>query len=259
MSNLPVINAIWIGRELGDIQAACLRSFLRAGHKAVLHCYTPPNDVPSGVEIANAARLLPESKLTRHRETGSFALFSDLLRYEILRAGLGLYVDCDMFCVRPIEDEDYIFGFSGPKTLNNAVLKLPPHCPCLLDLCQIGEPRFVPPWFTPRHKLGLRIQRILRGSGPSIEDLPWGSTGPKALTYYARKHGIAPHAKDKKVFYPVDTHEIALLFDPERSLDDLISPATMTIHLYNEYFRRRHFQVIPIHPSSPLGRILGTQ
>jgi hypothetical protein len=255
VTNLPVVNAIWIGSELGSIQAACLRSFLRAGHRTVLHCYSAPRDVPSGVEIANAARFLPESQLTRHRATGSFALFSDLLRYEILRAGLGLYVDCDMFCIRPIEDEDYIFGWSGPKTLNNAVLKLPPHCPCLLDLCRIGS-GFVPPWFTLRHRFGLRIRQLIGRSAPSIEDLPWGSTGPKALTYYARKYGIDQHAKNKKVFYPIGTDEIALLFDPDRSLNDLISPSTAAVHLYNEYFKRRSFRVIPIPPSSPLGLML---
>ena len=258
MTNLPVINAIWIGPKLGEIQAACLRSFARGGHRTVLHCYGAPSDVPKGVEVADAARFLPERQLIRHRATGSFALFSDLLRYEILRAGLGLYVDCDMFCIRAIEDEDYIFGWSGPKTLNNAVLKLPADSSCLMDLCRIGEARFVPPWFSLRHRLGLQVRRLVGRSVPPIEDLPWGSTGPKALTYYALKHGIDRHAKDKKVFYPMDAHEIALLFDPARSLNDMISPGTVAIHLYNEYFRRRSFQVIPVPPSSPLGLMLAT-
>jgi hypothetical protein len=259
VSKLPAVNAIWIGPELGKMQAACLRSFVRAGHRTVLHCYGAPTDVPNDVEIADAARHLPESQLRRHRETGSFALFSDLLRYKILRAGLGLYVDCDIFCVRPVEDEDYIFGWSGPKTLNNAVLKLPPDCPCLSDLCRIGEPLFMPPWFTFRHRLGLRARQLLGGPMLSIEDLPWGSTGPKALTYFAHKHGIDRYAKDKEVLYPIDNHEIALLFDPERSLDELIAPTTVAIHLYNEYFRRRSFQVIPVPPTSPLGRMLATK
>jgi hypothetical protein len=110
---LPIINAIWIGAELGQIHAACLRSFLRHGHRVVLHCYERPADTPADVEIANARNLLPENGIVRYRGTGSFALFSNLLRYEILKASLGIYVDCDVFCLRPIEDADYIFGREG--------------------------------------------------------------------------------------------------------------------------------------------------
>jgi hypothetical protein len=256
MPDLAIANAIWIGPELGPMHAACLRSFVRAGHRTVLHCFRPPNDVPKGVELADASKLLPESRLTRHNATGSVAIFSDLLRYEILRAGLGLYVDCDMYCVRPIADEQYIFGWSSSKAINNAVLKLPAESPALLDLCEIKNGRFVPPWFTLRHKIRLRLRQMLSRSAPPIEDLPWGSTGPTALTWYARHHGIDRYAKPKDVFYPIDNHETALLFDPERTIDDLITPHTTAVHLSNEYFKKRSLHVIPVPPSSPLGRIL---
>ena len=144
---LPVvINAIWIGPELGQVQAACLRSFLRHGHRVVLHCYERPKDTPAGVEIADATRLLPETRIIRHA-TGSLSLFADLLRYEILGAGMGLYVDCDVFCLRPIEDADYIFGLENSDRINSAVLKLPANCPVLAELRAIkNSPVFAPPW-----------------------------------------------------------------------------------------------------------------
>ena len=237
------------------MHAACLKSFLRAGHKTVLHCFNVPSDVPEGIEIADAAKLLPESSLIRHKATGSLAIFSDLLRYEILRADLGLYVDCDMFCVHPIEDEEHIFAWSSPKAINNAVLKLPADCPALLDLCKIKEGDFIPPWFAARQKLRLRLRQLIGYPAIPLEDLPWGSTGPKALTWYAHHHGIDRHAKHKEVFYPIDNHQVALLFDPARTIEDLITPQTKAIHLFNEYFKRRSLDVIPVPPSSPLGRI----
>jgi hypothetical protein len=252
------INAIWIGPKLGRVHVACLKSFLRAGHHTVLHCFRIPSDVPEGVQTADAAKLLPESSLIRHKATGSVAIFSDLLRYEILRAGLGLYVDCDMFCVRPIDNEDYIFGLSGSKEIKNGVLKLPPECPVLLDLCKIKDGGFIPPWFAVRHKLRLRLRHLMGYPAIRLEDLPWGFTGPKALTWYAHHHGIDCYAKNKDVFYPIDNHQVALLFDPARAIEDLITPQTKAIHLCNEYFRRRSLDVIPIPPSSPLGRILGS-
>jgi len=256
MSNLAVVNAIWIGPQLGPIHAACLRSFLRAGHRTILHCFAAPTDVPKGIELADAGKLLPESRLIRHKASNSVAIFSDLLRYELLRAELGLYVDCDMFCVSPIEDEDYIFGWSSPKSINNAVLKLPAQSPALLDLCQIKNGGFIPPWFTPWHKLQIRFRQTLGGRGLSIEDLPWGSSGPKTLTWYARHYRIDHYAKKKEVFYPIDNHDLALLFDPERAIEDLITPLTKAVHLYNEYFKRRSLHVIPVPPTSPLGRML---
>ena len=252
---LPIANAIWIGSELGPIQAACLRSFLRAGHRTRLHCYRKPVDVPKGVELADAGALLPESQLIRHKESGSYALFSDLLRYRILREGLGLYVDCDIFCIRPIEDENYIFGWSTPKAINGAVLKLPCDSPILTDLCNIDD-GFVPPWSSRRYKLRMRLCRMLGAPGAKLEELPWGSAGPVALTWYARHHELEHLAKSKDVFYPLGSKEMALLFDPTRTIDDLITPRTTAMHLYNEYFKRRFLDVIPIPPSSPLGRMV---
>jgi hypothetical protein len=252
---LPVANAIWIGSELGPIQTACLRSFLRVGHRTVLHCYRKPIDVPKGVELADAAKLLPESQLIRHKESGSYALFSDLLRYKLLREGLGLYVDCDILCIRPIKDEEFIFGWSTPKAINGAVLKLPAGSPILADLCKIND-GFIPPWSSVRYRLRMRLCRMLGATGPTLEELPWGSAGPTALTWYAKHHGIDHLAKSKDVFYPLGSKEMALLFDPNRTIDDLITPRTATMHLYNEYFKRRSLHVIPIPPSSPLGRMI---
>ena len=129
---LPVVNAIWIGPELGPIHIACLRSFLRHGHRVVLHCYERPKGATNDIEIADANKLLPATREIRYRDClagGGLSLFSNLLRYELLRAGLGLYVDCDVFCLRPIEDAEYIFGWETKKLINNAVLKIPADCP----------------------------------------------------------------------------------------------------------------------------------
>jgi hypothetical protein len=254
-NKLPVANAIWIGRELGPVQTACLRSFVRAGHKTVLHCYEEPIDIPDCVGVADASHLLPHSRLVAHRQTGSYAPFSDLLRYEILHRGLGLYVDCDVFCIRPIADEDYIFGWSTRKSINNAVLRLPAGSPLLHDLCRIKS-GFIPPWASPRYRLRMRLNRLLGGSTPSIEDLPWGWTGPKALTWYAKYHAVDHLAKDRAVFYPLESREMPLLLDPNRKLEDLITPRTAAVHLYNEYFRRKSLSAAPVPPSSPLGRII---
>jgi hypothetical protein len=160
-----------------------------------------------------------------------------------------------MFCIRPIEDEDYIFGWSTEKAINGAVLKLPLDSPLLNDLCNIDD-GFVPPWSSLRYRLRTRLCRVFGEPGPKLDELPWGSAGPVALTWYARHHGVDFLAKSKDVFYPLGSKEMALLFDPNRTIDDLITSRTAAMHLYNEYFKRRSLNVIPVPPSSPLGRII---
>ena len=248
---LPVVNAIWIGRELGRVYCACLSSFLRHGHRVVLHCYERPRDTPTGIEIADANKLLPQSRVIRHRKSGSLSLFSNLLRYELLGAGLGLYVDCDVYCLRPIEDADYILGWQGRNSLANGVLKLPPDCPVLAALRAIKDtPNFVPPWLERRKR---RLE-WLRGPAPALplEDLPWGTTGPKALAYYAHLHGIDHLASPIDRFYPVNGHQAELLFDPALTVQELITHRTDAIHLYGTHQRDDSLMHKGIPKGSPL-------
>ena len=259
--DLPTANALWIGPKLGPIHAACLRSFVRAGHRVVLHSYDPPSDVPSGVEVADARVLMRESRIVRHQENDSPALFSDLFRYQILKAGLGVYVDCDLYCVRPIEDADYIFGWCDGRSVNSAVLKLPTDCPILAELCNLKD-GFIPPWSRGREKQQLRLRRLLRRP-LSIEKLKWGSIGPKALTWYARQHGLISKAAPIDVFYPVAMSHIALLTDPGISIDDLITPRTNTVHLWNTLFVKQGSSLPSyledrVPPTSPLGQIIAS-
>jgi hypothetical protein len=235
---LPVVNAVWIGPELGEIQAACLQSFVRHGHRVILHCYETPKDAPAYIEIADARRFLAEDRILRHRKTGSLALHADLLRYEILGAGLGLYVDCDVFCLRPIEDADYIFGWEGPRLLNTGILKLPPDCPVLAELQGIKDsPTFEPPWAVKRQK-GRRRFEWLRGPAPAkrLEDLQWAEIGPRAFTYYAKKHGIDRLASPTDRFYPVHWGQVQLLFDPELPISQLTTHRTDALHLFYSSF-----------------------
>jgi hypothetical protein len=255
---LPTVNAIWIGRELGQIGSACLRSFSRHGHRVVLHCYARPRDTPPGIEIADANILIPQSRIIRHRETGSLTIFSDLLRYEILGAGLGLYVDCDMFCLRPIEDAEFIFGWERSDSVNSAILKLPIDCPALVELRSIKNSLTFKPW----HKGGVRrrISRWLKGKRPatSLEDLSWGTTGPVALTYYLKKHGLAHLASPIDRFYPVHYTCVPLLFDPALSLKDITTHRTDALHLYQSNFWRSSRE-LEIPKGSPIWELLNSE
>src|SRR5687768_2878830 len=81
---------LWIGPSLGAVERACLKSVLRQGHRLALYCYREPIGVPDGVELRDAAEILPEHRIIRHK-TGSVALFANWFRYELQRRSLGTW------------------------------------------------------------------------------------------------------------------------------------------------------------------------
>lgn len=252
---LPTLNAIWVRGPLGSVHAACLASMLRMGHRTILHTYDPPPDVPRGVEVADARALMPESSVVQYRRGGSYSLFSNLFRIRILEAGLGVYVDCDVFLVRPIEDDDYIFGLETDERINGAVLKFPANSAMLKAFLAIHTPNYIPPWLSRSRRIRYSLLRGL-GLPRSIEKYDWGELGPRATTYFAHRCGVADRAQPTDVFYPVPFDRTALLTDPGVRLADIITPRTLGVHLYHEQLRRH--LVNPVPETSPLGEMLAS-
>lgn len=234
---LPIVNSVWIGKRLGPVQVACLKSFLRTGHKVVLHTYGEVEDTPPGVIVADANQLWPEGRLLRYASNGSFAISGNLIRYQMMRQGLGLYVDCDMYCVRPMDDADYIMGWQDAGHLNNAVLKLPPDSPAVIDLAAIDN-GWVPPWLSHQPPLPLN-------------EYPWGTSGPVALTHFVRKHRLEPYTWPAEVFYPVHHMAWKDLFNPGKTIEDITTPLTRYVHLWNQVTKPA-----PLVAGSPLDHMM---
>lgn len=231
--DLPVINAIWIGPRMGAIHAACLRSFLRTGHRVVLHTYGPVEDAPAGVELSDAGKLFPFDNVRLHKPSRSYSTAANLIRYEIQARGLGLYVDCDVYCYRPMPArEGYIFGWESDQTINNAVLQLPPG-PLLEAMRSTGKRGWVPPWGHPAQQLLRRLHAPFR----TIYDRGFGYSGPKALSWYARELGLDHLAEPPDVFYPVGFERVGLWTSPGLRLADIVTPRTHYVHLYHSQYR----------------------
>lgn len=251
---LAAINSIWIGPELGPIHTACLRSFLRHGHEVTLYVYEPPRDLPPGIAIRSAEELLPYPVLLKGRERARLSMLSNLLRHELLRLDRGIYVDCDAYCLKPLEDADYVFGWDSDKIINNAVLKLPPDSPVLETLCQLkNRRRFVPPW----EHWAKRAYYRLRTATPfpvNMSDMRTGTSGPRALTWYLKEAGQHTLAQPIDVFYPVNYKGRDVLFEAGRTIADVTTPNTIVLHLYSHRVRVEGERTIP--DDSPMGEIL---
>jgi hypothetical protein len=233
---LRPVNMLWVGPALGRIERLSINSFLQAGHRVRLHSYDDVKNVPREVEQCDAARLMPleETQALRHRETGSYALASDLFRYRLMQGGEGLWSDTDVICLRPVAfDGPHIFGWESARLINGALLYLDKNSPMLGDLIASFRPNHIPPWLSLKRSLPFRIKRLMRKEFLPAE-LPWGTFGPRAITYMARKHGAFGEAQKRVVFYPLLLRDAERIFESGFRLPDADVKAACTIHVWNE-------------------------
>ncbi len=212
----------WQG-PLDPLIYSCLASFPHFGARLRLYSYDSACEVPPGVEWADARDICPnESLVGRYIADGqrSFAKFSNLFRYRMIRKTGLCWVDTDMLCLRAPDflASPMVFGRqlepSHSWTINNAVLKLPPRHPILGDL-------------------------IKRAAAVVDVDQPWGIIGPALLTELAKKHRIDHHARDIEAFYPVSSDDCWKPLLPEACSEiRAATSAANFLHLWHESFRR---------------------
>lgn len=224
---------LWIGDSLGVVERACLRSVLRQGHGIALYCYHVPQGVPRGIELRDAAQILPE-KLIFHHGNGSVAVFADWFRYELQRRGLGTWIDTDNYLINRLElHEPYLFAEYEPGRIANGVLRLPSDSPMLAALLDIFERPTTPSWLPWFSYLPARTRELLSGKA-DLARLPWGTTGPFAMTAHAKRFGLASKAVPMEVFNPVPWQQASWITDPDVSLNDVVTERTVGIHLWNQ-------------------------
>lgn len=244
---------LWIGDRLGATERACIRSVLAQGHPVTLYRYGSLDGVPQGVDVADAAEILPQDQLIAHR-SGSFALFSDRFRFELQRRGRGVWLDADVYLLQPIAvpDDGYLFGWSETDIVGAGVLALPRGSPIIAPVLRLFEQPYVPGWL--RWPDRVRAHgRQLRSGRVDPAQLPWGVAGPLALTALARRFGVLAKAHPRHVFYPYGWREADWIFDPARRVEEFVQPGTAALHLYNFMIAKR--KDAPAAPGSFMARL----
>ena len=233
-SPLVPLNSLWVGPRLGYLERLCLVSAIAAGHRFTLWSYDLANlaGVPSGVDLRDAAEVMPQELLLRYRDSGSVALGANLWRIELLAKGLGCWVDMDFIFLRPLECDDYIFGWEYEKWINNAVLFAPPHSQMVADLAAIPQPNQCPPWWGPRHRAKFYWRR-LRGGHVGLEDYPWGTFSAGLVTHVVKRNGLLRYARTPDVFYPVRWKDAHALFEPAAVVESMLTASTRAVHMWH--------------------------
>ena len=225
---------LWIGESLGPVERACLRSVLRQGHSMALYCYRTIPGVPHGIEIRDASEILPEDRIIAHRKGRSIALFADWFRYELQKRELGTWLDTDNYLVAPIDmGRPYLLGEYEPGKIANGVVRIPADSPMLAALLDIFQSGKTPDWLRWSWYLPARVREIVTGQ-VDLSRLPWGCTGPHAMTALAARYGLSSEALPSDVFNPVPWTEADWILDPAKSIDDALTERTAGVHLWNQ-------------------------
>jgi hypothetical protein len=201
-----------------------------------LYCYREVAGVPEGVELRDAAPILPFSSIPKTWSNRS-DLYSDLFRYHVQRRGLGTWLDLDVYLLAPLDmQRPYLFGEYAPRKINGAVLRMPPDAPILAPLLEQFEKGVRITCLPFLAQLPTLYRKMTMGIS-HLPKTPFGSTGPFAITGLAPRYGLSREALPQEVFYPVHWRSAGWIVDPANRLEDLITERTVAIHLWNECIR----------------------
>jgi hypothetical protein len=231
------LNAFWTGGDLSYVEQLCLSSAAAMGHDVDLWTYGTIGNAPKGVTLRDGREVMPESMMIWHKQKNSPAIGADIFRLLLQEQGRGCYIDCDMLFLKPLADADHIFGWQSADSINNAIIKLPIGSPILADLrALLAAKPVILPWWGPSTRLRQRCLGLV-GRDRDLSELPWGSTGPKAITHFARKYGLVGLAKPKGVFYPLNWKDAEDIFKPAEVVTARITENTICVHLWNQMIR----------------------
>ena len=209
--------SFWVGSSLSPYEAMCLRSFIDHGHSFILYGYTDRLNVPKGVELRDAAAILPKEQCFSYASgfgKGSFSACSNLFRYLLLRKTGGWWVDTDVVCLSDsIPDYYCFFAREDDDFINGAVL-----------------------YFEPGDRL---IEECLRSALELGHNVTWGQIGPRLITRKAKELNRTWEARPSSTCYPLHWSAALDLLDP-RKVDAIVQAAknSFMLHLWNEVFRQ---------------------
>jgi len=204
----------WAGRSLSGYEASCMASFVDQGYRLIAYSYEEIENLPDGVEPADAASIVAPDNLRRFLIRGrpDLSHFSDLFRYRLFSLTPHIWVDADMMILRPLPEGagDPLLAREDRGTIGGAIMRLDALNPELDEL-------------------------IGRTEALRDRDLYRGATGPELLTGTLTHDDLLGAAHPPELFFPIHHNDFWMAFLPEYREDcERMCEGASTVHLWND-------------------------
>ena len=238
-SPVPV-GTYWHGPKLGPLERACMYSMLDQGHPVTLFCHEKVEGVPEGVEIRDAREVTGEKKVVLYGHELHPALFSDQFRYHMIKQLGYLWLDLDIYALKPLRTHaGYLVGWASETLINGAVLTLPKSSATLADLIEFCDEQFpIPPFDRTPRRIRYRLMKAI-GRPVHISQQKWGTWGPNALTWFMKKNKETEHVLPRESLYPIYWTHPDQLFLPSNQVKDMYLKDASCVHLFAATTRKK--------------------
>ena len=228
-NSLPVIQSLWIGSSLSAMEQLCIYSFLSNGHPFHLYTYGDVKNIPEGTIVKDASKIIGPDKIFKYKNLDTYAGFSNVFRYKLLLEKGSYWVDTDIVCLRPFDDNsDYLFAKSKREKKAGE-----PSEPFWMESCVIKSP-------VDSAVMNYCYEES-RDRNPN--DLKFGEIGPFLLESAIKKYKLEEHIAKAETFCPVAHTNWKRLINGQHIIS-LIEEARMILHrskglhLWNEMWRQ---------------------
>ena len=203
---LANIVSFWSG-PVSTLERVSASSMHAQGNPVAIYSYTPEliEAARLPVEVRDARGVLPLDDEVQRIAQAKPAVVADMFRLELMRRGLGVWLDLDIVQVAPLpQPAGPVFAVEGTKgKINNAALYLPQDSLLLADMLRfVGTRPVMAPWWTGKRRVRHALARMIGRPIPP-ENCQWGVFGPKALTWYVDQLQLRHQAWTSDTFYPV--------------------------------------------------------
>ena len=259
-----VVQGLWIGGRLTELERLCIRSFCANGHEFHLYHYDELQNLPQvgGLRLINAEEILPRTMMFRRAKDDTIVYFADQFRWELLRQRGGWWVDMDTVCLRPLDIADDVVFASVDYTqaLNIAIIKLPRgHAVAQAAAdCYKNINRFQP-WDNFRTKRKKVLRRLRFWEDPRARIGTEDAGGMRGLTEIVRHFGLEKHIWRVHYFHILDKAMLDYAFDNTLhdmgALEPMLSQS-YTVHFANGWMGTLGFDKSGTFPENSLYEIL---
>jgi hypothetical protein len=216
-----IIQSLWIGPRLSQMERLCITSFLQNGHPFHLYAYKRIEGVPEGTVVLDANEILPSSRVFKYTGYDSYAGFANFFRYKLLLDRGGWWVDADTICLHPFDfREPFVFasvmvpdGSDGGSipAIATGIIKAPRGSAIMQSACAFCD-----------------------AANPS--ELTWGQSGPTLIRRLVPEFSLQDYVRPPDAFCPLPWSKWELQLKPGISWN--FGEQTRAVHLWNELWRR---------------------